>query len=263
MQLALAFPKAKPRGGARLGAGRKPRAAGLRHTPHRSRGAHRAAHPVHVTMRAGSRSLRHPFIAKTVLGSFRAANRAGFRIVHYSIQANHLHLIVEAKSAASLSSGMRGLAVRIARRVNPLLFRRGPLWVARWHGCGTDVPEASAQCTRLRVAQSRQAFRRALVRDRPTLFCCELRRLCERRNGTRRTTAFRARHCRANVATLRWLEAPRAHSPKRGAWAIDLASLGGRQRRHAWISPCASLGRKREPLPTTRQSRGIGRKSFK
>lgn len=140
MQLALAFPKAKPRGGARLGAGRKPSAAGLRHTPHRSRGAHRAAHPVHVTMRAGSRSLRHPFIAKTVLGSFRAANRAGFRIVHYSIQANHLHLIVEAKSAASLSSGMRGLAVRIARRVNPLLFRRGPLWVARWHGVELTSP---------------------------------------------------------------------------------------------------------------------------
>ena len=140
MQLTLASPKANPRGGARLGAGRKPSATELRHTPHRSRGTHRAAHPVHVTMRAGSRTLRHQFIAKTVLGSFRAANRAGFRIAEYSIQANHIHLIVEAESAASLSSGMRGLAVRIARRVNPLLFRRGPLWVDRWHGVELTSP---------------------------------------------------------------------------------------------------------------------------
>ncbi len=140
MQLKLTFPNMKRRGGARLGAGRKRLPAGLRHTPHRSRGAHRAAHPVHVTLRAGSRSLRHQFVAKALLGAFRAANRVGFRVAHYSIQANHVHLIVEARSASSLSSGMRGLAVRIARRVNPVLGRRGALWVDRWHGVELTSP---------------------------------------------------------------------------------------------------------------------------
>jgi hypothetical protein len=43
-------------------------------------------------------------------------------------------LIVEATSTAALSSGMRGLMVRVARRVNRELFRRGRFWADRWHG---------------------------------------------------------------------------------------------------------------------------------
>ena len=56
------------------------------------------------------------------------------------MQANHLHLIVEAQSAEALSSGMRGLAVRLARRVNALLFRRGRFWADRWHGAELRSP---------------------------------------------------------------------------------------------------------------------------
>lgn len=86
------------------------------------------------------RSLRHQFVAKTVLAAFQAATRAEFRIVHWSIQPNHLHLIVEAQSADALSSGMRGLAVRLARRINRLLFRRGALWADRWFGVELTSP---------------------------------------------------------------------------------------------------------------------------
>jgi putative transposase len=131
-QLALQFPQG--RGGARRGAGRKALPAPLRHTPHRAREEHRKAHPVHVTLRAGLRSLRHQQVVRTVLKSMRDSNRDWFRIAHYSVQDNHLHLIVEAESKASVASGMRGLAVRMARRVNRLLFRRGRFWADRWHG---------------------------------------------------------------------------------------------------------------------------------
>ncbi len=89
---------------------------------------------MHVTLRAAVRSLRSQQVLQTVLGALRDSNRHSFRIVHYSIQSNHVHLIVEADSRASLSTGMRGLAVRLARRVNRLLFRRGRLWADRWHG---------------------------------------------------------------------------------------------------------------------------------
>jgi len=122
------------RGGARLGAGRKRLPAELRHTPHRARPVHRAAHPVHVTVRASFRSLRSQHVAQTVLGALRASNRDDFRIAHYSVQDNHVHLIVEAESREKLSSGMRGLMIRLARRVNRLLFRRGRFWADRRHG---------------------------------------------------------------------------------------------------------------------------------
>lgn len=55
------------------------------------------------------------------------------RIAHYSIQGNHLHLIVDAENAAGLSKAMRGLAVRIARRLNARLGRRGAVFGDRYH----------------------------------------------------------------------------------------------------------------------------------
>ena len=55
------------------------------------------------------------------------------RIVHYSIQGNHLHLIVEAEDRESLAKGMQGLAIRIARAINRLFARAGQVWADRYH----------------------------------------------------------------------------------------------------------------------------------
>jgi len=139
-QLALSFPEPKRRGGARPGAGRKPRAAHLRQTPHRVRPVHRKAHPVHVTLRAGLRALRSQRVAPTLLEGLRDSNRDSFRVVQYSIQENHIHLIVEAEDTQALASGVRGLMVRLARRVNRLLHRSGRFWADRWHGRDLESP---------------------------------------------------------------------------------------------------------------------------
>jgi REP element-mobilizing transposase RayT len=95
---------------------------------------------VHVTLRACSRSLRTRFVAKTLLHALRDSNSERFRIAHYSVQENHVHLIVEAEDKRSLSSGVRRLMVRVARRVNRLLFRRGKFWADRWHGRALTGP---------------------------------------------------------------------------------------------------------------------------
>ena len=135
-QLGLAF--AKSRGGARAGAGRKRGSMG--HTPHRARAKHQTTHPVHVTLRASLRSFRSQQVARTILGALRDSRRETFRIAHYSIQDNHLHLIVEAEDKTALSSGVRGLTIRIAKRLNQLLFRRGAVWADRWHGHALKTP---------------------------------------------------------------------------------------------------------------------------
>jgi len=139
-QVAFSFPEFKRRGGARRGAGRKPLSAYSRQTPHRARPIHRKAHPVHVTLRAGLRSLRTQQVALTLLAAVRDSNRDRFHIVHYSVQENHVHLLVEAEDTKALSSGVRGLMVRIARRVNRLLRRRGRFWADRWHGRALEGP---------------------------------------------------------------------------------------------------------------------------
>jgi REP element-mobilizing transposase RayT len=51
--------------------------------------------------------------------SFRAAmERAGFAITQYSIQRDHIHVVVEVADKQSLARGMQALAIRIAKQLN-------------------------------------------------------------------------------------------------------------------------------------------------
>ena len=90
-----------------------------------------------VTLRSHLAPLRSQFLFPVVrLALLRAGRRAStrFRVVHFSVQRDHLHLIVEARDKRALSSGMRSVAIRVARYVNDVLSRRGALWAERWHG---------------------------------------------------------------------------------------------------------------------------------
>ena len=69
------------------------------------------------------------------------ASRAEFRVVHFSVQRDHLHLVVEAQDATALSSGARGLSIRIARALNRVLDRRGPVWGDRYHAHALKTPK--------------------------------------------------------------------------------------------------------------------------
>jgi len=150
-QLALAVPKPRCKwGGRREGAGRKStgKAKGL---PHRARPWHDADHPVHVTLkvRRGLGHLRRWATARVIGEAIReastqsgaaAARRRTFRVVHFSIQPDHIHLIVEATSKRALGRGVGGLASRLARRLNDHFHRRGRLFRDRYHGRALATP---------------------------------------------------------------------------------------------------------------------------
>ena len=59
--------------------------------------------------------------------------RENFRLVHYSIQSNHLHLVCEALNRRELALGIQALAIRIAKRLNKLWKRAGKLFADRYH----------------------------------------------------------------------------------------------------------------------------------
>jgi len=128
-------------GGKRAGAGRKP-AAGRAGVPHRARPNHSERHPVHVTMRIerGLPSLRRQVIFAELRGDFARASRASFRVVHFSVQSTHVHLLVEANDTVSLSRGIAGLSIRLARSVNRVLSRRGRVWGDRYHARALRTP---------------------------------------------------------------------------------------------------------------------------
>jgi putative transposase len=133
-QLSLAVPKTW--GGRRPGAGRK-RVGGRPLTPHRTRPPHSRSYPVHVTVRALFRPLRSQHVLPTIRIAIAGTNRRApehFRITEFSVQYDHIHLLVEAVDRRELSRGMSSVAIRIARSVNALVDRRGRFWADRWHG---------------------------------------------------------------------------------------------------------------------------------
>jgi hypothetical protein len=75
-----------------------------------------------------------------VRASLAAASRATFRVIQFSVQNDHVHLIVEAEDREALSRGMRGLATRSARAVNRTLARRGRVWADRFHARPLRTP---------------------------------------------------------------------------------------------------------------------------
>jgi len=90
---------------------------------------------VHVTLRLGPRlpSLRTSPNHRFVLECLAAATKEGFRVVHYAALSNHLHLVCEASDATSLSRGVQGLCVRLARGLNRTWLRRGRVFDDRFH----------------------------------------------------------------------------------------------------------------------------------
>ena len=65
--------------------------------------------------------------------ALRAGTTACFRVLQFSIQKDHLHLLVEAVGPMGFERGVRGLAIRIARLVNRICGRRGTVWADRYH----------------------------------------------------------------------------------------------------------------------------------
>lgn len=126
-------------GGARAGAGRKPngpRPLGtLPATPHVARPSLERRHPVHVTLRTMPDvwNLRSRRSFDVLSRALRGMCETGARLTHYSVQGNHLHLIVEVESRSMLSRAMRSLAIRAARGLNQLMGRKGRVIADRYH----------------------------------------------------------------------------------------------------------------------------------
>jgi REP element-mobilizing transposase RayT len=128
MQLAFALFR---HGGARQGAGRPKTGSRMAHAARPSLSPHV---PFHVTLRlvAGLPSLRSDHFT-IVVDAIRAAHRDDGRITNFTVEHDHIHLMGEADDARSLTSLMKRIQIRIAKRLNRALGRRGRVFADRYH----------------------------------------------------------------------------------------------------------------------------------
>ncbi len=128
-QMSFSFPFGH--GGFREGSGRKKRKEGVSHGKRERVTRHQ---PVLVTwkLKDGLRCLRRVDEAGVIMKAIKAAHRSCFRVVHFTIQNDHLHMLVEGDDAELLGKGMCGLGTRIGKGLNKLWGRRGKV-LERYH----------------------------------------------------------------------------------------------------------------------------------
>jgi len=140
-------------GGARKGAGRK-RQSARPNVSHRPRQGFRKG-ALHVTLRMRREvwNLRTHRCFRALRWAFaRGCERFGFRLVEFSVQGNHIHCIVEAPDAQTLGRAMKGLEVRMARALNKVMHRTGPVFADRYHSQLLTSPRQSANAIRYVLA---------------------------------------------------------------------------------------------------------------
>ncbi len=131
-------------GGSRPGAGRPAKHA-IASEPHQRRPALSRRHPVHVVarvvpevrrlrVRAGRRAIAHAVALSLA--------RTEFRIVHVSVLAHRLELIVEADDRLALARGMQGFQIAAARALNRAYGRRGAVFADRYRPCALTTRAA-------------------------------------------------------------------------------------------------------------------------
>ena len=91
-------------------------------------------------------SLREWRVSEVIEAAIRGGHREGFRVIHYSIQPDHLHLVVEAEGRRTLMRGVQALAIRTARNVNRQLGRRGRVFRERYHARSLATPLEVRRC---------------------------------------------------------------------------------------------------------------------
>src|SRR5262245_40675884 len=124
-QLSMRLPAPPRWGGRRVGAGRK--AGPNPRLRHGRRERFSRLVPAHVTLRRlpGLVSLRTIPLVRALERTFTTGcERSTFRLVHYSLQGNHAHLIVEARDQEALGHGMMAIGSRLALAVNRVMKRK-------------------------------------------------------------------------------------------------------------------------------------------
>src|SRR6266704_1579097 len=103
---------------------------------HRARGEWTRPMPLHVTLRMAPHvyNLRSRRSFRVIEAALRiGGDRFDVRVVEFSVQGNHIHLVVEAASRGALARALQGLSIRVARGLNRMMGRKGRVFDDRYH----------------------------------------------------------------------------------------------------------------------------------
>jgi hypothetical protein len=88
----------------------------------------------------GLPSFRSPRVFGALSSAIARASVDRFRVIHFSIQQDHGHFIVEGDEPRRARGGVHGLAIRLALAVNRVLGHKGKVIADRYHARALTTP---------------------------------------------------------------------------------------------------------------------------
>jgi hypothetical protein len=89
-----------------------------------------------------------------------ACERGHFRVAQFSVQNDHVHLLVEATGKTGLGRGMKSISARVARAVNRVFGRSGGVLLGRYHVRALRTPREVRNALAYVLLNARKHWRR-------------------------------------------------------------------------------------------------------
>ncbi len=119
-------------GGKRKGSGRKNRTGTVNHMKRDQVGFKK---PLHITLKLqdGLSNLRCDLMFENLKRCLKSAKSLGLRVIHFSLESNHLHLFVECRDNKTLSRAMKGLGASLGKAIRKFSGGVGSVFKGRFH----------------------------------------------------------------------------------------------------------------------------------
>jgi REP element-mobilizing transposase RayT len=104
--------------------------------PHRERETIPKKTPVHVTIKINKHivhTLRNKIIFQKISRAITKARNKGIRLVHFTIQRDHVHMLIEAENKNQLGKAMQALGISFSKSLKSLTKTKLKIFKDRYH----------------------------------------------------------------------------------------------------------------------------------
>lgn len=77
--------------------------------------------------------LKNKDVVKQLHESIKKARKMGLRVIHYTLEFDHLHLLVETDNNDQLSKGMQSFGISFSKGINKIKQEAGKVYKTRYH----------------------------------------------------------------------------------------------------------------------------------
>jgi hypothetical protein len=89
--------------------------------------------PLHLTVKLIRADIQNKYILKGLKHAILRARLQGLRIIHYSLEHNHVHLYAECDNNLTLGKAMKAFGVSFVKKINSYFSRKGSCYKTRYH----------------------------------------------------------------------------------------------------------------------------------